>query len=146
MAICGSFWQFDFTKKKSFCERILLTPIMSVKNTPNRFFDFFLVLAHFALFNILELYDQNPWRNNWSKLATFDPILQRPHSAMNEPSQSLKRSWRTTSHEFILILIKTSKGLLFLPFFLLLRMRRDWKSNDRTSGRILRPFVAPLPR
>ena len=31
---------------------------------------------------ILELYDQNPWTNNQSKLATFEPILQRPHSAM----------------------------------------------------------------
>ena len=31
---------------------------------------------------ILELYDKNQWRNNQSKLATFDPILQRPHSAL----------------------------------------------------------------
>ena len=31
---------------------------------------------------ILELYDQNSWRNILSKLATFDPILQRPHSAL----------------------------------------------------------------
>ena len=31
---------------------------------------------------ILELCDQNPWRNNLSKLGTFDSILQRPHSAI----------------------------------------------------------------
>ena len=31
---------------------------------------------------ILELCDQNPWRNNLSKLGTFDSILQRPHSAL----------------------------------------------------------------
>ena len=49
---------------------------------PNIFIyiDFWGVQA--ALFNILELYDQNPWRNNLSKLTTFDPILQRPHSAI----------------------------------------------------------------
>ena len=35
-----------------------------------------------AMCKILELYDQNPWRNNLPKLATFDPILQRPHSAL----------------------------------------------------------------
>ena len=35
-----------------------------------------------AVCQILELYDQNPWRNYWSKLATFDLILQRPHSAL----------------------------------------------------------------
>ena len=35
-----------------------------------------------AMCNILELLDQNPWRNNLSKLGTFDSILQRPHSAM----------------------------------------------------------------
>ena len=33
--------------------------------------------------NILELLDQNPWRNNLSKLGTFDFILQRPHSALS---------------------------------------------------------------
>ena len=33
---------------------------------------------------ILELYDKNPWTNNKSKLATFDPILQRPHSALGD--------------------------------------------------------------
>ena len=32
---------------------------------------------------ILELCDQNPWRNNLSKLGTFDSILQRPHSALD---------------------------------------------------------------
>ena len=35
-----------------------------------------------ALFKISELYDLNPWRNNLSKLATYDSILQRPHSAL----------------------------------------------------------------
>ena len=35
-----------------------------------------------AVCKILELCDQNPWRNNLSKLATFDPISQRPHSAL----------------------------------------------------------------
>ena len=35
-----------------------------------------------AMCNILELLDQNPWRNNLSKLGTFDSILQRPHSAL----------------------------------------------------------------
>ena len=30
----------------------------------------------------LEVSDQNPWRNNLSKLATFDLILQRPHNAL----------------------------------------------------------------
>ena len=75
-----------------------LTPIMSVKNTPTGFFVcFFLIFAHFhpnisisidfgqvkaALFEILEFYDQNPWRKNLSKLTTFYPSLQRPHSAM----------------------------------------------------------------
>ena len=33
-------------------------------------------------FEHLELFDQNTWINNLSKLATFNPILQRPHSAM----------------------------------------------------------------
>ena len=35
-----------------------------------------------TVWKILELYDQNPWRNNLPKLATFDPNLQRPHSAL----------------------------------------------------------------
>ena len=77
-----------------------MTPLMSVKNTHNSFFSvlFPLVLAHLfhsnifisvdfwgveaALLKILELYDQNPWRNDLSKLATFDSDLQRPHSAL----------------------------------------------------------------
>ena len=44
-----------------------------------------------AMCKILELYDQNPWRNNFPKLATFDPILQQPHSALSAsliPNQS----------------------------------------------------------
>ena len=31
----------------------------------------------------LELYDQNPWRTNMLKLATFDPILKQPHNAVD---------------------------------------------------------------
>ena len=31
---------------------------------------------------ILELLDQNPWRNNLSKLATFNSIFQLTHSAL----------------------------------------------------------------
>ena len=34
------------------------------------------------MFKILVLYDKNPWRNNQSKLTTFDLILQRPHSGL----------------------------------------------------------------
>ena len=36
---------------------------------------------------ILEIYDQTLWRNNVSMLATFDPILRRPHSAMKGNSE-----------------------------------------------------------
>ena len=35
-----------------------------------------------AMCKILELYDQNPWTNYWSKMATLEPILQRPHIAV----------------------------------------------------------------
>ena len=35
-----------------------------------------------AMCKFLEFLDQHPQRNNLSKLATFDPILQRPHSAV----------------------------------------------------------------
>ena len=37
----------DFTAKHSFSQRIFLTPIISVKNTPNRFFACFLNFFHF---------------------------------------------------------------------------------------------------
>ena len=36
-----------------------------------------------AMWKISEFWDQNWQRNNLSKLATFDPISQLPHSAMN---------------------------------------------------------------
>ena len=35
-----------------------------------------------AMCKHLEFLDQHPQRNDLSKLATFDPILQRPHSAL----------------------------------------------------------------
>ena len=35
-----------------------------------------------AMCKFLEFLDQHPQRNNLSKSATSDPILQRPHSAM----------------------------------------------------------------
>ena len=65
---------------------------------PTGFLDLFLIFQIFvvhiciylgnwgvegAMCKILELYDQNPWRNNFPKLATFDHILQRPHSALH---------------------------------------------------------------
>ena len=40
-----------------------------------------------AMCKKFELLDQYPQRNNLSKLATFDPILQRPHSAMIDGCQ-----------------------------------------------------------
>lgn len=30
----------------------------------------------------MELLGRNPWRHNFSKLATFDPIFQLPDSAL----------------------------------------------------------------
>ena len=36
----------------------------------------------------LEFLDQHPQRNNLSKLATFDPILQRPHSALDDKDKN----------------------------------------------------------
>ena len=44
-----------------------------------------------AMCQVLELLDQNPWRNNLSKLATFESILQRPHIAMSVLNVHLDR-------------------------------------------------------
>ena len=64
---------------------------------PTGFLDFFLIFQIFvfniciylgnwgvkgAMCKILEILDQNWQRNNLSKLATFDPIFQLPHSVM----------------------------------------------------------------
>ena len=40
---------------------------------------------------ILELCDQNPWRNDLSKWGTFDSILQRPHSAVVPQEAQISR-------------------------------------------------------
>jgi len=52
---------------------------------------------------ILEFLDQHPQRNNLSKLAFFDPILQRPYSAMAQlmqqnASQLSKPNFKTHSN------------------------------------------------
>ena len=93
-----------FIEMNYFCQRNLLRPILTWANTPNGFFGF---ISHFsnisfpylyflgnrgvegAMCKILELYDQNPWRNNLSKLLTFDPILQWPYSALAARSRPL---------------------------------------------------------
>ena len=78
-AIWGSFLTYiDSTTKSSFCERILLTPIISVKNTSNRIFGFSLIFAHLHQNIFISIH----FWNDLSKLATFDPILQRPLSTM----------------------------------------------------------------
>ena len=74
-----------------------MRPILTCANTPNRFYGFISNFSNIcfpylyllgnwgvegAMCKILELCDQNPRRNNWSKLGTFDSILQRPHSAL----------------------------------------------------------------
>ena len=87
-----------FIKRNSSYERIFLRPILTCANTPNRFYGFISNFSNIcfpylylfgnwgvegAMCKILELCDQNPRRNNWSKLGTFDSILQRPHSALS---------------------------------------------------------------
>ena len=49
--------------------------------------------------NILELCDQIPWRNNLSKLGTFDFILQRPHSAMEGKNEKKAKTRRRQERE-----------------------------------------------
>ena len=93
-----------FIKRNSSYERIFLRPILTCANTPNRFYGFISNFSNIcfpylylfgnwgvegAMCKILELCDQNPRRNNWSKLGTFDSILQRPHSAMLEDNTAL---------------------------------------------------------
>ena len=59
---------------------------------------------------ILELFDKNLWRNDQSKLSTFDPILQRPHSAyqlymllrckaMSYPEKQAREAWASTGEK-----------------------------------------------
>ena len=87
-----------FYRNELFLREEFLKPILTWTNTPQQFFwiYFSLFKSLFSIFifiwvigklselacKILELYDQNSWRNILSKLATFDPILQRPHSAL----------------------------------------------------------------
>ena len=86
-----------------------MTPLMSVKNTHNSFFSvlFPLVLAHLfhsnifisvdfwgveaALLKILELYDQNPWRNDLSKWPLLTLFYSGPNSALDALKCTLLR-------------------------------------------------------
>ena len=101
-----SSWQENKLKRQkcvftSSCEKYFLQSI-SIANTPNRFVGFFLICQIYAfhiciylrnwgvegaMCKFLEFLDQHPQRNNLSKLATFDPILQRPHSAVSQRLQ-----------------------------------------------------------
>ena len=89
------FYKKEFFLREDFFE----TNLDLRKHPPTGFLDLFLIFQIFvfhiciylgnwgvegAICNILELLDQNPWRNNLLKLGTFDSILQRPHSAMTE--------------------------------------------------------------
>ena len=86
-----------FLKKNSFCERIFLRPLLTCGNTPNKFFDFFhtFFLVFFskknssyswgvktALCKISWFFNENPPRNNSSKLNIFGPFFSKTHSAV----------------------------------------------------------------
>ena len=82
------FWLFD---------TFFLTPTLSCDNTPNRFFTFkksiFINIWEINyFFDFLDVFTpslqvwwifvENWWRNNLSKLTTFNPVFQLPHSAL----------------------------------------------------------------
>ena len=93
-----------YNKKVIFTRGIFWDQPWLAQTPPTGFLDFFLIFQIFvfhicfylgylgvegSMCKILELYDQNPWRNNLSKLLTFDPILQWPYSALAARSRPL---------------------------------------------------------
>ena len=72
------------------------------------------------MFKILVLYDKNPWRNNQSKLTTFDLILQRPHSAMcnhNTRTTLIRNmSWPNLKEKIIVFLANTTLSIVQISF------------------------------
>ena len=96
-----------FIKKISFCKRFFWDQSWLEQTPPTGFLDFFLIFKIFvfdiciylknwgvegAMCKISEFWDRNWQRNNFSKLATFDPIFQLPHSALG-------RSFFTRSYQ-----------------------------------------------
>ena len=80
-------------QKKIFLQEDFLRPILTLANTPNRFFFVEIFVFNICIYlgkwgvegamcKILELLDQHPQRNYLSKLATFGHIFQLPHSAL----------------------------------------------------------------
>ena len=133
-----------FTKKNSFCERIKLRPVSSVKNTPFTFFAFFSpCLSIFLKKNSspdfwgvkeapcknLYVFDENSQRNQFPKLTTFllHFSLMSPlcHSAMAIICKSFPRvGFSLTKLTTLLISFLCSwcrssyHSLLSLPFSL----------------------------
>ena len=92
------------------------------------------------MFKILVLYDKNPWRNNQSKLTTFDLILQRPHSALmpatsktqSSPSFRIDNSNREKS-----VGQRTEQILIFKPNIILFTSSgkgRSCAEKAKTAG------------
>ena len=98
-----------FIKKILFARGIFWDQSWLEQTPPTGFLDFFLIYQIFvfniciysgnwgvegAVCKILELWGQHPRRNNLSKSATFQPILQRPHSAMGGQVDFFSPWWK----------------------------------------------------
>ena len=78
----------SFIKNYSFSKNFFETNLDLRKHLQKVFVDLFQIFQ-WALCQILELLDQNPWRYNLSKLATFNSIFQLTHSALGIFGESL---------------------------------------------------------